>query len=150
MGETLLQRAEVIRISDETIWVRPHLETGCAQCRLSSACGQGVLNRWSSQRRSEIALMRNESLIARHVALGDLVELSVPGAHFVRASALQFVLPLLGMVLPAMLAESLGMADTAIALLAFGGLGFALWAVSRWGRPALKSPSIRRILHHLD
>lgn len=148
MNGTLWQRAEVVRMSGDTVWVKPCLATGCAQCQLSSACGQGVLARWAGRQRPEIALARDESvdgLLFDQLMPGDMVELGVSGSHFVQASALQFVLPLLSMVFFAMLAEYYGAADSLVALLAFVGLAVALWMISWWRRPALRSPYIHRV-----
>lgn len=148
MDETLWQRAEVVRISDDTVWVKPCLATGCAQCQLSNGCGQGVLARWAGRQRPEIALVRDESVTALlfdQLVPGDQVELGVPSRHFLQASALQFLLPLLMMVCAAVLAEYYGAEDSLVALLAFSGLAVALWVISWWRRLALKAPYIHRV-----
>lgn len=135
------QEAEVIAVVDGQVDLRACAATGCGSCSLSGGCGQGLLSRWFS-RRSPLMRLSTELLLQP----GDRVLVALDAADLNRAALLQFLLPLLGLLLSAMLAESLGLtAALPLAVAAVAGLWLGLLLAAK-----LAKKSLPRVLQKLD
>lgn len=109
------QEAEVVAVVGAQVDLRACATTGCGSCSLSGGCGQGILSRWFS-RRSPLMRLSTQLLLQP----GDRVLVAMDAGELNRAAVLQFVLPLLGLLLSALLAEWLGF--TSVLLLAASAL----------------------------
>lgn len=121
------QEAEVVAVTGGLVELRACAAAGCGSCSLSGGCGQGLLSRWFSRRSPLMRL--NTNLLLQP---GDRVLVTLDAAELNRAAALQFLLPLLGLLLSALLAEGLGF--TSVLLLtasALTGLFAGLLLASR-------------------
>lgn len=126
------QEAEVIAVVGAQVDLRACTATGCGSCSLSGGCGQGILSRWFS-RRSPLMRLSTELLLQP----GDRVLVAMDAGELNRAALLQFVLPLLGLLLSALLAEWLGF--TSVLLLAASALVGLLFGLLLASRLAQKS-----------
>lgn len=98
------QEAEVIsQLSKGLTKVKPCAAKGCGSCSLAGGCGQGVLSRWFASRAPNLSLQTSLQLQP-----GDRVLVGLEASQLNRAALLQFILPLLTLLLAAMLAEFLG------------------------------------------
>ena len=94
-------------------------DLACPRCLAGKGCGAGLLGARQAPRRINALIGTGV-----RVAVGDHVRLSLAPASLLRASAIVYGLPLVGAVLAALLAYSLGLGDLYAAVAAlFGVLG---------------------------
>ncbi|MBE0506203.1 MAG: SoxR reducing system RseC family protein [Marinospirillum sp.] len=121
------QEAEVVAVVGAQVDLRACATMGCGSCSLSGGCGQGILSRWFS-RRSPLMRLSTQLLLQP----GDRVLVAMDAGELNRAAVLQFVLPLLGLLLSALLAEWLGFTSALLlAASALAGLFSGLLLASR-------------------
>jgi sigma-E factor negative regulatory protein RseC len=121
------QEAEVVAVTGAFVELRACAASGCGSCSLSGGCGQGLLSRWFS-RRSPLMRLSTKLLLQP----GDRVLVAMDATELNRAAVLQFVLPLLGLLLSALLAEWLGFTSVLLlAVSALAGLFAGLLLASR-------------------
>ncbi len=98
------QEAEVISLQSKgRVEVKACASQGCGSCSLAGGCGQGLLSRWLNRRAPSLTLQTDLALQP-----GDKVMLGLETAKLNRAALLQFLLPLLTLLVAAMLAEFFG------------------------------------------
>jgi len=131
------QEAEVVKLGQGRVWVKPSTSQGCSSCSLSGACGQGLLSRWLA---ASQPLLEVESQLLLEV--GDRVELGIDTATLNRAAWLQFALPLATLLIASLLAELLGFTEVIEQLFfAVLGIGAGLLLARRFAgrsKPFLK------------
>ncbi|SFX62286.1 SoxR reducing system RseC family protein [Marinospirillum alkaliphilum] len=138
--QQVTQQAEVVAVAAGQVQVRACAASGCSSCSLAGGCGQGLLARW---------LLRAPPLLTLPTALilqpGDRVLLAMDAAGLHRAALLQFVLPLLTLLLLALVAEMLGAGALLTGLLALVGLLAGLWLARRLARAPVLT-----LLHRIE
>lgn len=135
----------VVAVAADGVWIETQRQSGCQFCSSRGGCGVGIMQK---------ALNRRQHRVRVHtdlpVKVGDHVQLLLPAAALVQASVLMYLLPLLGLIVGAMIGQSLLATDAG----AIGGavVGFAAVllliarqqnGLSRNGRYA---PRIERVL----
>jgi sigma-E factor negative regulatory protein RseC len=138
------QQARVLRADDRQVILEIIEQSGCHGCNLSAACGTAALGRLIGFRGPEVRL--DNSL---HLVAGDRVVLTIPDRALLFASLLIYLLPLIGLLGSALIAQLIGLGDGTVALSGVAGLGVALWVSSRVARFSYRKslqPSMARQL----
>ncbi len=140
------QTARVVRTEQNWVLLEPIEQQGCNSCKLSSACGTSALGRLIGFRGLEIRLENTLGLQPQ-----DRVVLSIPDQAFLVASLLIYLVPLVGLLLTAVLADFAGLADGWIALSGATGLVASIWLSGRFARHSYRKalqPSMSRQIYH--
>lgn len=136
------QEAEVLtHPTAGQVEVKACASQGCGACRLSSSCGQGLLSRWLLRRTPSFTLVTDKPL-----AIGDKVLLGLEAHQLNKAALLQFILPLLTLLIAAMLAEFLGItAGFKLFLIALAGLSVGLILARQLAKRLTASHSLKLV-----
>ncbi len=126
----LTESARVIAIEADGVRVETVRQSACSSCRSQAGCGQKLLAELGQGQRFEISVSNPRQLI---IQPGDTVELGVEEVSFLQASFMVYLLPIVGLVLLALLADSLGAAEPLVIIAALVGLGLGFVAVRWWG-----------------
>lgn len=125
--ELAVERARVVSVQrsaeggDSTVWVEAFQQSSCGKCQAQESCGHGVLQRWFARRHKQYPVRCGASE-ASLLAVGQWVEIGIPEGTLGRAAMLAYIMPLLGMLVAALLAEQLAFADWQVALCGAAGL----------------------------
>ncbi|WP_126455473.1 SoxR reducing system RseC family protein [Sulfuriflexus mobilis] len=118
------EHARIVAIEAETTWVETQRQTTCGSCSAKNACGSSLLERFTGQRHSRLAVTTVPGL-----GLGDEVILGLEESSLLQGSFAVYMLPLLSLLLFAALSENL-LADkwmaTETAAILGGVVGFML------------------------
>jgi sigma-E factor negative regulatory protein RseC len=112
----LTETATVTRRDGRRVEFELQRGSACANCELSQGCGTGALGRLLGRRSRALFLETEQEL-----APGDEVTLALSESGLVRASLTLYGLPLLGMVMAGLLAESASAAEWLVAVAASAG-----------------------------
>ncbi|MDT8311587.1 MAG: SoxR reducing system RseC family protein [Methylophaga sp.] len=133
----ILQKATVVGIEADRIWVEAARQSTCGGCQIRQGCGTGLLAKHVGKRFNRIAVPNNKP-----VKIGQQVTVAIPEDALLQGAFLMYLLPLLAMFAGAGLArwlawpEPLQIAAGLTALLA----GF-FWVASRLKRKNLAIPT---------
>ncbi len=118
----LTENGRVVEITDQGAWVETVRMSSCQSCAARSGCGQHLL---AKMRSAEQQGSVNRILVASDQSLqpGQEVQLGLDELQFLRAASLVYLLPLLTMLLPVVLARNWLSEPWLIAL---AGLGLLL------------------------
>lgn len=123
--DMIQERAEVLRVTGDTAWVRCDSQAGCQRCAEGRGCGGGLFARLLRGRLQEIPLLIHEPLQA-----GDRVMVGLRPAAVQNAALLLYGLPLL-LLLAAMLAGDWLAGEAGALLGAPSGLLAGFWLARR-------------------
>jgi sigma-E factor negative regulatory protein RseC len=126
----LTENARVVAIDTEGVRVETLRQSACSSCRSQAGCGQKLLAEAGQGQPFEILAGNPLKLVVR---VGDAVELGLEEASFLQASLMVYLLPLLGLVLSALIVDSLGAAEPLVIAAAVLGLCLGFFAVRWWG-----------------
>lgn len=127
----LTESAQVVAVEADSVLVETVRQSACSSCRSQAGCGQKLLAEVGQGQSFEIQVSNPLQLV---VQVGDTVELGVEEASFLQASFMVYLLPLVGLVLSALLADGFGAAEPVVIILALSGLGLGFVGVRWWGR----------------
>lgn len=96
------EKATVVSLSGNRAEVRMQRQDACSHCEMSRGCGTGAIGRLLGKRNKPVNIAVDQNLKP-----GDQVELGLPDEAFLKASVLIYGLPLLGLFLGALLAETI-------------------------------------------
>jgi len=141
------EHGRVIALVGDQARVTAERRSACGQCHVSGACGTSLLERVFGHRPVEL-LARNP--IAAQV--GDEVMVGLSEQGLLRTAAAAYLVPILGLILGAVLGESVGGASAEVAsvLGALPGLALAFWwlrgySVALAQRPEHQPVILRRL-----
>jgi len=140
----ILERGTVLAIDEHCVWVRVLRKSACGSCGSQSECGTSVIDRLMGARGTEIRVRRDMS---DAVAIGDDVEIGIADDAVLKASAIGYGLPLLGLVVGSVVGSGLDISgsDTYSMLGGFAGL-FGGWICARLvGHSAMSSSEPRLV-----
>ena len=89
----------------------------CERCESGRGCGAGLMGRQAGEKRVEAIVAKNLDLQS-----GDLVSIALEPRHILRAALVVYGSPLLGAVLAAIVAFSMGLGEAEAVLAALVGL----------------------------
>lgn len=124
------QKATVVAIEADRIWVEAQRQSTCGSCQVRQGCGTGLLAKHVGKRFNRIAVPNNKTVV-----VGQQVTVAIPEDALLQGAFLMYLLPLIAMFAGAGLArwlawpEPLQIAAGLAALLA----GF-FWVASRLKR----------------
>ncbi|MDP6969486.1 MAG: SoxR reducing system RseC family protein [Gammaproteobacteria bacterium] len=114
------QPATVVALQGATVTLSTIRLNTCQQCAMKVGCGQRMLLQAAGCERSQIELSPPANL---PLQVGQEVRVAIPQSTFIRASLWVFMVPLLGMLLGAFIAQNWFYSEPAIALSGVVGLG---------------------------
>lgn len=121
------EQGRVVAVESGAVWVETLRKSTCSSCSANAGCGQGLLDRLGmGGRRGYVRALSDLPL-----RVGDGVVIGVREDLLVRGSLLVYLVPLLGLLVAAGLAESLALGEPLVILCAFVGLALAGLGV-RW------------------
>jgi sigma-E factor negative regulatory protein RseC len=148
------ERALVVSLMDDAIWVETQRRSACGQCAVSKSCGTATLGKVLGTRRSRVRALNPEGTSVR---VGDEVVIGIAERALVRGSLAIYIVPLLSLFLFGMLgqalAQQMAMSSPDLFAVGFGLLGLVLgfgWV--RWfscfirDNPLYQPVLLRRIL----
>lgn len=136
------ESGQVVSLEAGAVWVATSRKTTCSSCSANAGCGQGLLDKLAiSSQRGTVRALTDLNL-----AVGDSVVIGLREDALVRASLQAYLLPLLGLFVGAMCADSLALGEPVA--IAAGFVGFAaggLWV--RWdGRRQLANSALQPVV----
>ncbi|WP_407275127.1 SoxR reducing system RseC family protein [Halothiobacillus sp. DCM-1] len=99
-GGLIREYGTVVELTLDGVWVETLRQSGCQSCSSQGSCGVSVLSRVLNRRHHRVWAATDLAL-----AVGDQVQLVLPARALVQASLLMYLLPLLGLILGAVLAQ---------------------------------------------
>jgi sigma-E factor negative regulatory protein RseC len=116
----------VVAVESGAVQVETLRRSTCSGCSINSGCGQGFLGRLGvDQGRGRV-----RALSALHLAPGDEVVLGLDEDLLLKSALLFYLVPLIGLLAPALLAARFGLGEPLI--IAAGLVGFLLsWLLVR-------------------
>jgi sigma-E factor negative regulatory protein RseC len=153
--DELLEEIGRIVAYDTSGWVRVSvtLKSACNHCSNSDNCGTSAVAKAFSIKTQEFSLPTN-----KRYPVGDLVKLGLPGSVILKAAALVYMLPLLGLFLGAVIGQMLTdfvfiqtlASDSDYLAILFGLVGAGLsWRIGKHFALKLESRAQPIIIAHL-
>jgi len=96
------ERATVVSLSGNRAEVQMQRQSACSHCEMSHGCGTGAIGRLLGKRSKPVKIE-----VDLNLSPGDEVELGLPEKAFLKASLLIYGLPLLGLFLGSVLADTI-------------------------------------------
>lgn len=127
----LTEQAQVVALETEGVRVETVRHSTCSSCQSKSGCGQKLLAEIGQGKRFEIVSDNPHQLLLRP---GDIVELGVDESSFLQASAMIYLLPLLGLILSAAIADAAGGVESVVVVAGLLGLMLGFVVVRWWSR----------------
>ena len=97
----LEERARVLSVGNESIWVEADRQQGCAKCEAGEGCGGGMLAKLVKRGTSRLEVVNTIAGISP----GDEVVIGLNEQALLRSSVMTYLVPILGMIIAALLAE---------------------------------------------
>ena len=98
------ERAQVIALDAQDVWVETQRRSACGQCAANKGCGTATLSKVLGNKRSQVRTLNPK---ATQVAVGDEVIIGIQEQALVRGSLVIYTLPLLSMFLFGLLGDVL-------------------------------------------
>lgn len=135
----------VVAVAADGVWVETQRQSGCQSCSSRGGCGVGIMQKALNRRRHTVRVQTNLP-----VQVGDHVRLLLPAAALVQASLLMYFLPLLGLIVGAVVGQTLlgsnGAAMIGAAIGFFAVLLFIARQQNGLSRSGRYAPRIERVL----
>jgi len=125
-----IEKARVLAVDSDSLWVETFQVSTCGQCAANNACGQGVLGKWFS-RGPQCFRISCEKGEADLLTVGQWVDIAIQDSAIIKASMISYLLPLLGLIAGAALAESLKSSELVVLIAAAGGFFGSLFLSHR-------------------
>lgn len=129
----ILQKATVVAIETDRIWVEAERQSTCGGCQIRQGCGTGLLAKHVGKRFNRIAVPNNKTL-----EIGQQVTVAIPEDALLQGAFLMYLLPLLAMFAGAGLARWLAWPEP----LQIGAALTALMAGFFWVASQLKHKNL--------
>lgn len=144
----ILEPAVVLESADGVARVRCLRQAGCARCAEGRGCGGGIFGRLLGDRLHVVEALYQDPAPAP----GSEVVIGLPESAVLGAAVVQYLLPLLTMLVGAVLGSAVtGGGDAAAVAGAATGLLAGLWHARRFGRLKARDPRFRpRVLPGLE
>lgn len=143
----LEERARVLRVGTDRVWVEANRQLGCAKCEAGEGCGGGMLSRLVRRRESCLEVQGD----VRGLKPGDAIVVGFDEQALLKSSIMAYLFPVMGMFAGALLAEFLLDAhDLVVAAAGIAGLMAGFFAFSYFSEIKRKSRQYQpRVLRRL-
>ena len=94
----------VALLEDGAVWLETVRRTGCGRCDEPGGCGNGTLARIAREKTGHVRAMNPGGLV---LAVGDIVQVGIPGDAVLRGAMLVYALPVAGLVAGAIAGSAL-------------------------------------------
>jgi len=129
----IIEAATVIRVADDSAWVRCDNQAGCQRCAEGRGCGGGVFSRLLGDRLREVRVDR----YGHRLRAGDHVQIGIAEVDLLKASLMMYLVPLLTMLIMAVIVTRVtpaGWQELGGVLGALAGLFAGLALARRFGQ----------------
>jgi sigma-E factor negative regulatory protein RseC len=99
------EKAEVVHVSGQDVWVETQRQSACGQCSVNKGCGTSVIGKVVGNKTTRVSVLNPDNVA---VALGDQVLIGIQEQALVRGSLAIYLMPLFFMFLFGLLGEGLG------------------------------------------
>ncbi len=134
----------VVAVDTDGVWVATQRKTTCGSCAAKAACGQGLLNSLSADKKPHTVKVQSDLQLRE----GDQVVLAISQQSLVRSALLVYMLPLLLMFAAALAVDALNASEPwiifAAALGFLAGAGCIRWYSDRYLDAAAMQPVVVR------
>ncbi|MDY0207378.1 MAG: SoxR reducing system RseC family protein [Pseudomonas sp.] len=114
----------VVSVEADGVWVATQRKTTCGSCAAKAACGQGLLNSLSADKKPHTVKVRSDLQLRE----GDQVTLGISEDSLVRGAFLVYIVPLLLMFAAALAVNTFNVAEPWVVFsAALGFLSGAVW-----------------------
>ncbi len=96
------QTVKVVAVKDDTVWVESLARHGCARCEAGQGCGGGIFAKLFGDKQFRMEI--SNSLLLKE---GDNVVIGIPENSVTTASLWAYLLPLMGLLLGAVMGNSM-------------------------------------------
>jgi sigma-E factor negative regulatory protein RseC len=94
------QQAQVIEIEGDTLYLKAQVQSACGSCSAKKGCGTSVLSNVVGRKFSRFQAVNNIG-----AKVGDTVIVGIEEGVLIKGSMMMYLMPLLGMLVSALLAE---------------------------------------------
>jgi sigma-E factor negative regulatory protein RseC len=91
------EKAVVVALEDDSVWVETRRQSSCSACSASEGCGQGIISRVAPGREHYIRALVDRRQHSQLV-IGDTVSIAVPDESILHASVVVYLVPLLMLI----------------------------------------------------
>lgn len=140
----MLESARVVAVERGGAWLESEGHNGCANCRDGRGCGVSVFQRLFRLPRHRLYLPTDEAL-----SVGDHVVIALSQRAVLVASVWLYLVPLLGLLVGALLADAVVGREWLTALAAVAGLVGSLWLVRTRQQRQARSGAFFPVLHEI-
>jgi len=120
----ITETGQVVAIEEDGLWVETVSQSTCSTCVARNGCGHNLLSK-IMQGNNKIKANFTDNQNDKPWVIGERVQIGIDERAFVLLALTVYMIPLMVMLLFAVFAVWLGLADFLVALLAFAGLIFA-------------------------
>ncbi|MGS2723212.1 SoxR reducing system RseC family protein [Porticoccus sp. GXU_MW_L64] len=117
-------------VEKNCIWVEAAPKSACGACAARSGCGQRLLGKLMAK--PNLVRVPLDAGFNGSLKVGDQVQVGVPEAMLVSASAILYLVPVLAMMVLSGAATVTGWNDWQVATSALSGLFLGAWGVHRY------------------
>ena len=136
------ESGRVVAVEQGAVWVETRRQSTCGSCSANAGCGQGLMDKLGvSARRGHV-----RALSDLHLAVGDEVVIGVREALLLRAAILVYLLPLLGLLIFAGLAQAVELGEPLIILAGMLGLLLSWLGVRQHSRRTAEEPAMQPVV----
>lgn len=145
------ERAEVVGIDGNDVWVETQRRSACAQCAVNHGCGTAVLGKVIGVKRSRVRVLNPNDT---RVSIGDEIIVGINEQALVRGSFMIYLVPLVFLFLFGLLGEvlsrQLNIMNPDVLSIIFGlfGLLTGFYLVKRFSRDIRSDLRYQPVLLH--
>ena len=136
------ERGRVVDVEPGAVWVETLRQSTCSSCAANAGCGQGVLQRLGAgASRGQV-----RALCDLHLSMGDSVVLGLREDLLLKSALMFYLLPLLGLLSGALLAQCYGLSDSWLIVAGLAGFLAAWLLVRRHARRHSDDPASQPVV----
>lgn len=121
--------ATVVSCDDNGVWLTTTPVASCNACNVSDDCGTGIVAKTLTPKTLHFFVPSTLKLLP-----GEQVKIGLPEHKLVTAALVVYMLPLLLMLLPALLASAAGVSEGGLMLIALCGAALGFVVARRYGQ----------------
>lgn len=118
------EHALVVSVNDEALQVKINQQSSCSGCSAKGSCGTSALAKLFGNKTALFMMPMDSKIKKAEIHEGDSVVIGLEDAHYLKASALIYLLPILFLFSFALISEQL-FSFNDLGIMVSGGLG--LW-----------------------